>query len=270
MSEELIFAVGDIHGRFDLVQAALEAIFARVGGSHYRIICLGDYIDRGPASRGVVELMLELSSDPRVVCLKGNHEAMMLRSLASGNSDDFGGWMEAGGEATIASYGADDWSSAVAQAPADHLRWMAGLPLTSGDGHRIYVHAGLLPATSFERQTEEACLWIRERFLRAPAHQFDSHIVHGHTPSWAGNPTPGEPELLSHRTNLDLGAYMTDRLGVGVFDGEIAGGPVEMLVITQRPGEPASVSALTPPKTSLPIEAADGRRRWARSRTWLR
>lgn len=270
MSEELIFAVGDIHGRLDLAQAAVEAIFARIGSRQYRIIFLGDYVDRGPASRGVVELMLELIQNPRVVCLKGNHEAMMLRSLASGDSDDFTVWMGTGGQATIESYGADDWSAAVAQVPAHHLRWMAGLPLTSGDGHRIYVHAGLLPATAFDRQTEEACLWIRERFLRAPAHQFDSHIVHGHTPCWAGNPTPGAPELLRHRTNLDLGAYMTDRLGVGVFEGEVEGGPVEVLVVAQRRGEPASVSTLTPSYSALPTDGGGGRRLRAKPRTWLR
>jgi serine/threonine protein phosphatase 1 len=74
-----------------------------------------------------------------------------------------------------------------------------------------------------DRQTEETCLWVRERFLRAPAHQFEQHIVHGHTPHWAGKPDPGEPELLSHRTNLDLAAYATGRLGVGVFDWAIEG-----------------------------------------------
>jgi serine/threonine protein phosphatase 1 len=270
MAEDLIFAVGDIHGRLDLAQAAVEAIVARAGAQCFRAIFLGDYIDRGPASRGVVDVLMYLTRDPRFVCLKGNHEAMMAQALMVGDSDDFARWMDAGGDATVASYGAHDFASAAAQVPASHLRWMAGLPLTSGDGFRIYVHAGLLPATPFERQTEETCLWVRERFLRAPAHQFDSHIVHGHTPLWAGKPDPGEPERLAHRTNLDLAAYMTDRLGVGVFNGGAGGGPIEILVITQAPGQQAGVTVLPAPNALAAAGEAGGRAPRSKPRTWRR
>ena len=115
--------------------------------------------------------------------------------------------------------------------PLEHLRWITQLPLTSGDGHRVYVHAGLLPDTAFTGQSEEVCLWIRERFLRAQPHQFDCHIVHGHTPVWEGKPDAGTPELLVHRTNLDLAAYATNSLGVGVFDSDVAGGPLKVMIV---------------------------------------
>ena len=243
MSEELIFAIGDIHGRLDLVTAALAVIEDRAASAEaFRVIFLGDYVDRGPDSRGVVDLMIELSRDHRYVCLKGNHEAMMLTCLGGGNSEDFTRWMDNGGRETLDSYGAADWESAIDVVPPQHLRWMRALPLTSGDGHRIYVHAGLMPSTPFERQTEETCLWIRERFLRAPGHQFEGHVVHGHTPQWAGKPEAGEPELLPHRTNLDVAAYATDRLCVGVFDAARGGGPIEMMTIEQPAGGVVSIN----------------------------
>jgi serine/threonine protein phosphatase 1 len=268
MPEDLIFAVGDIHGRLDLTQAAVEAILARAGARAFRIIFLGDYVDRGPESRGVVEFMLDATREPRVVCLKGNHEAMMARALMGGNAEDFARWMETGGDTTLKSYGAHDWESAMEQVPDRHLRWMAALPLTSGDGHRIYVHAGVLPSTPFDQQTEDACLWIRERFLRAPAHQFDHHIVHGHTPYWAEKPDPEQPELLAHRTNLDLAAYASNRLGVGVFEHSVEGGPIEVLVVAQHRGGRTSVSTLAAPNSLVGVGA--GARPRGKRRPWLR
>jgi len=254
--KDLIFAIGDIHGRLDLTTAALDAIEARAAGADsFRVIFLGDYVDRGPDSRGVVELMMTLSRDHRYVCLKGNHEARMVQCLTGGATEDFTRWMDNGGRQTLDSYGAVDWDAAGVAVPAEHLRWMRGLPLTSGDGHRVYVHAGLMPATPFDRQTEETCLWIRERFLRAPAHQFDAHVVHGHTPQWAGKPDMGEPEFLPHRTNLDLAAYATDRLGVGVFDAALGGGPIEAIIVEGRVGESARV---VPNQSPATLVAPDG------------
>lgn len=266
MADELVFAIGDIHGRLDLVRAALKAIAARIEGRNHRLIFLGDYIDRGPEARGVVELMLELQKDPRVVCLKGNHEALMVQALTGGRGSDFRRWAEAGGQSTLESYGASDQESAMAAVPDHHLRWMAALPLTSGDGHRVYVHAGLLPNTPLDRQTEATCLWIRERFLRAGPRQFDTHVVHGHTPAWNSERRVCEPELLPHRTNLDLATYWTDSLGVGVFDSGIAGGPIEVLVARGALGGTLSVSAWTaPPSERLGSgDALKPRRDWAR------
>ena len=263
--KNLIFAIGDIHGRLDLTLAALDAIGERAAEAEYfRVIFLGDYIDRGPDSRGVVELMMKLSRDHRYVCLKGNHEAMMVQCLTGGSSGDFDRWVDNGGRETLRSYGVDDRDAAIAAVPTEHLRWMQSRPLTSGDGHRIYVHAGLMPSTPFERQTEETCLWIRERFLKAGAHQFDGHVVHGHTPQWAGKPEAGDPELLPHRTNLDLAAYATDRLCVGVFDAALAGGPVEVLMIERAPGELSRLSSYHPPAALVGADVEPAGRPWRR------
>jgi serine/threonine protein phosphatase 1 len=275
MSAELVFAIGDIHGRLDLAQAAVTAISDYTGARPSRTIFLGDYIDRGPHSRQVVELMMELTRSPNVICLKGNHEAMMLKALEDGGSEDFARWMATGGGATIESYGAAcDCDSARNAVAPEHLRWMTSLPTTSGDGHRIYVHAGLLPSTPLHAQTEEVFLWVRERFLRAKASEFDSHIVHGHTPVWAGKPVADAPELLAHRTNLDIGAYFTDGLAIGVFDAGEGGGPLEVIVVRGRAGEPISTTRLQSP-TASPMDGppataatgATGRLAWLR---WLR
>src|SRR6202034_935427 len=138
---------------------------------------------------------------------------------------------------------------------------MAGLPRTTGDGHRIYVHAGLMPGTPAHRQKDETCLWIRERFLQARPGEFEAHVVHGHTPVWEGKPDPAEPELLEHRTNIDTGAFATGVLSVAVFDADTPGGRIEVLTIRGAPGgrfiadptdpAPAAASETTPRRRGL-------------------
>ena len=219
MTAGLIYAVGDVHGRLDLLQTAWATIQEDNGGQAGRVVFLGDYVDRGPDSRGVVEFLMRAQASAEVTCLKGNHEQMMVDALRGAAPMSW--WIDNGGDATLASYGR-------AVTP-EHLDWMAGLPLMDRDAHRVYVHAGLMPNVPVEEQDEEACLWIRERFLRAPGDQLPAHVVHGHTPFWAGKPDPRQPELLEHRTNLDTGAYMTGVLTIGVFDPATPGGPIRVL-----------------------------------------
>jgi serine/threonine protein phosphatase 1 len=229
MAQTLTYVVGDIHGRLDLLKVALGKIERHAVGRSGRLIFLGDYVDRGPDSRGVVELLMTLERDEFATCLKGNHEDLMLRALNDPAPQAMRRWRDAGGGQTLASYGVREGEDPRGPIPREHLRWIAGLPLTTSDRRRIYVHAGLLPRTPFHRQTEEACLWIRERFLRAKARDFDTHIVHGHTPLWEGKPDFTQPELLAHRTNLDTGAFASGVLTVGCFDDNVDGGPVEVL-----------------------------------------
>jgi serine/threonine protein phosphatase 1 len=255
MSVRRTYVVGDLHGRMDLLRGMQRAIADHGEGKDLRIIFLGDYVDRGPQSREVVETMIALCEARRVICLKGNHEEMMHRALGDGVAADYRAWIGAGGGETLRSYGADSRETGRTLVPAAHLRWMAGLPLTSGDGHRVYVHAGLAPGVAFEQQQPEHCLWIREKFLRASAGEFEAHVVHGHTPQWEGKPHAAQPELLAHRTNLDSGAYETGALTAGVFDPEIAGGPLELLFVR------AGGSEVTCERASAPRPAAPARRR---------
>jgi serine/threonine protein phosphatase 1 len=253
------YAIGDVHGRLDLVEQAVDMITAHVGDAPFRVIFLGDYVDRGPDSRGVIDLLMKLQRQWPVVCLKGNHEDLMLQAITDPGGGRLKRWLEWGGDQTLASYGLHGESDLAAEIPREHVRWMSGLPRTTGDGHRIYVHAGLMPGTPVHRQKEQTLLWIRERFLQGRASDFEAHVVHGHTPLWEGKPDPAEPELLEHRTNIDTAAFATGVLSIAVFDAERPGGPIEVLQVR---GEAVGAIARDPAYDEPAPSAPARRRRW--------
>ncbi|HEX3406909.1 MAG TPA: metallophosphoesterase family protein [Caulobacteraceae bacterium] len=228
----LTYAVGDVHGRLDLVERAFDRIAAHAGARPHRMVMLGDYVDRGPESAGVIAFLMRRQAQADVVCLKGNHEDMMLRALA-GEDGALRSWLANGGVETLLSYGVRAYGDIERAVLDAHLDWLAALPLIAADPHRIYVHAGLAPDVPLRQQDEATLLWIRGPFLRAPAGAFEAHVVHGHTPLWDEKPEPAEPELLAHRTNLDTGAYFTGVLTVGVFDPAEPGGPTEVLQVSE-------------------------------------
>ena len=230
---DLIFAIGDVHGRDDLLGQLLAQIDRHAAGRLHQLVFLGDYIDRGPDSAAVVSRLMALQRGRpagTVICLRGNHEQMALDALAADGGWPFNLWRRNGGNATLRSYGAPEPGPRYLDLiPADHRAWLTGLPLAHQDARRIYVHAGLEPNTPLADQDEEAFLWIREAFLRAPPDSFPAHVVHGHTPEWAGKTSMARPELLSHRTNLDTGAYATGMLTAGIFERRSPAGPVRLL-----------------------------------------
>src|SRR5258708_503819 len=147
MSHCTTYAVGDIHGRFDLLQRALVAIddHAQSHQRDCRLVFLGDYVDRGPESRRVVETLMALEAAGDCVCLKGTHEELMVEAVTRARRGAYARWCANGGRETLASYGvghADDPASVV---PGAHVRWLTNLPLIARDPHRIFVHAGLSP-----------------------------------------------------------------------------------------------------------------------------
>jgi len=228
----LTYAIGDIHGRLDLMLEAIGLIHAHGKGQHRQIVMLGDYVDRGPDSQGVVEYLIANAARQRIVCLKGNHEAMMVDAIRGGDLAAMSRWMFHGGEETMRSYGWNGRHAAsAALVPPEHLDWMAHLAVTFRDEERIFVHAGLDPAVDFDKQSEAVCLWIREGFLGCDLDVVGRHIVHGHTPEWSGKPLASEVEISSQRTNLDTGAYMTGVLAIGVFESGRPGGPLDVLSV---------------------------------------
>ena len=216
------YAVGDIHGRADLLCVMLDMIEADAGKRPAKIVFLGDYVDRGPDSAVVVQMLM---AGPRrdgdmFVCLKGNHEDLMVGSVIAGDESAERCWIGNGGAQTVMSYGGT--------VPWAHAEWMNALPVMHEDARRVYVHAGLMPGMDIGENDPETCMWIRDRFLRDGG-SWSKHVVHGHTPQWDGKPDASKPELLAHRTNLDTAAYHTGVLTAGVFNDDKAGGPYRLI-----------------------------------------
>jgi serine/threonine protein phosphatase 1 len=216
----VIYAVGDVHGRLDLLDPLLEqirddALTAALPKSV--LIFVGDYIDRGGASKGVIDRVIALQHEGvfEVRALKGNHEEALLAFL---DDASFGPtWCENGGTQTLVSYGVTAPSlrkdsagwvkarDAFEQAlPAEHLGFLASLELSVVYGGYVFVHAGLRPGVPLGAQQERDLLWIRQEFLSAQR-PFEKIVVHGHTPT-------DEPFMGAHRIGIDTGAYATGLL----------------------------------------------------------
>lgn len=216
----LTYAIGDIHGRHDLLQLLLRTIREHAEGAPYRLVFLGDYIDRGPESAAVLETVGGLARASRdVVCLMGNHEDMLLAALEDPEAAYW--WLRNGGDATLASFRV----ATPREIPVAIQEWLRDLPTSFEDETRYFVHAGLRPGRPFEKQTVEDRLWIREPFLSIDC-DFGKHVVHGHTPV-----ATAKPERRPFRTNLDTGAVFTGVLTAGIFTDE-AERPVDFLRAT--------------------------------------
>jgi serine/threonine protein phosphatase 1 len=184
-----LLAVGDIHG----CRASLEGLLEKVALSEAdRLIFLGDYIDRGPDSKGVIDFLLALARHfPRTVFLRGNHEAMFLDFLAGRNRDLY---LANGGISTLESYREEEGIVV----PGPHLDFLHSLPLYYATDRFIFVHAGLRPGIPLEEQREEDLLWIRDEFLESD-YDWGRTVVFGHTPL-------PQPFFSAARIGLDTGA----------------------------------------------------------------
>jgi serine/threonine protein phosphatase 1 len=212
-----IYAVGDVHGRADLLEQLLLRIDADLkenGAANAIQIFLGDYIDRGPQSKGVLEQLIRRGKSHRTVCLKGNHETYLLDFLH--NPAVLRPWGQYGGLTTLLSYGLkptlkggeEEQAYLAAELarvmPPSHLRFLESLPLSFACGDFFFVHAGIRPGAPLTRQREDDLLWIRDEFL-CHEQPFEKVVIHGHTPV-------REPDVRENRINIDTGAYATGRL----------------------------------------------------------
>jgi serine/threonine protein phosphatase 1 len=221
------YVIPDIHGRDDLLGRALADISTHSGGGNGGVIVtIGDYVDKGPHSRQVVERLRSGIAGWNLVALKGNHDAMMVQTLRDQGLRDpakLASWMEKGGDAALASYG-----GAPSAVPEAHIAWLDQLRLMHVDAHRVYVHAGVDPELPLAQQSEATLLW--KRYPKEDGAGFGArHVVHGH------DNDPDGPLLFEGRTNLDTLAWRTGRLTVGVFDDDRPGGPVDFIVVRGPP-----------------------------------
>jgi serine/threonine protein phosphatase 1 len=227
----LLYAIGDIHGRLDLLDSLLTLIRddrERRTDAPAILIFLGDYIDRGPDSKGVVDRLLEGFPVPfSSVFLKGNHEELLLSFIRRPYPTI--DWLRNGGDATFLSYGLDIETLRLAfragpeglveaarrfsaALPESHLRFYERLELSCRLGDYLFVHAGVRPGAPLEAQTEDDLLWIRHEFLDS-ARDFGAVVVHGHTPVRF-------PQERSNRIGIDTYAVRTGKLTAVGFQGQ--------------------------------------------------
>ena len=220
-----VYAIGDIHGRADL----LGDLFARIDADRASFplektihVFLGDYVDRGPHSRLVLDLLIERGRTYPSVYLKGNHESFVVEFME--NPAVLTNWRLFGGLDTILSYDlapslspddqecielASNFNQAL---PEIHRRFLKGLALSFSCGDFYFVHAGVRPGVALSQQREEDLLWIREDFL-LHEEAYEKLIIHGHTPVI-------EPDVRPNRINIDTGAYATGRLTCMVIEND--------------------------------------------------
>ena len=180
MSGARTLVVGDIHGCVDEVDRLLDALAPAASDT---LVFLGDYIDRGPCSKAVIDRMLRLRHEgPRCVFLKGNHEDMFLAYM--GERGAYGeAFLFNGGEATLRSYGLEGQSpgTVAARMPPEHLEFLLSLELRFEHAPFLCVHAGVAPNRPLDDQLDEDLLWIRDAFIAYP-HPFGCTVLFGHTP----------------------------------------------------------------------------------------
>ena len=226
-----IFAVGDIHGCVDILRKLLSQIYRARHTAKPEVIFLGDYVDRGPSSREVIDLLLSDAVKEKFspVFLKGNHEATLLDFLVDPSVGP--SWSQYGGGETLLSYGVkypafkgdpEGWADASRELrlrlPRSHRHFFEALEIFTERGCYFFAHAGVDPDRPISDQRESDLLWIREAFLN-DNRRLERIIVHGHTPQDA-------PTSDMRRVGLDTGGYQTGRLAAA----HIRGDQVEFII----------------------------------------
>lgn len=223
-----VYAIGDIHGRADLLLRLFDLIEADAKSANpddtVTILFLGDYVDRGFQSKGVLDFLLsDRLAAYETIFLKGNHEEAFQKFLSDpGFGPD---WARYGGAETLISYGirpprsrtlAEEWVEVCQQLnealPIEHRNFLTTLQPSARIGDYMFVHAGVRPGIPLDMQTENDLLWIRDGFLDDNT-SFESVIVHGHTPI-------SEPYQDHRRIGVDTGAYLTGKLTAARFIGD--------------------------------------------------
>jgi serine/threonine protein phosphatase 1 len=238
------YVVGDIHGRLDLLDQLLERIrrdIAERRPEKTLLVFLGDLLDRGPDSAGVVERLRTYRRDGvRAIFLLGNHEEVLLRIVA-GEAQLIPSWLRFGGAQCLRSYGGDPLRIATlgdaaaveairAVIPPEHLEFIGSFADTCRFGDYLFVHAGIRPGVELDQQTQQDLRWIREPFL-ADETDHGFVVIHGHT-------IRPEIEERPNRIGIDTGAYAT-----GVLTALVIDGPERRHLDTREPVD-ADVSAM--------------------------
>lgn len=233
-----LYAIGDVHGRLDLLRAMhaeIRAELMRDRPDDWRIVHLGDYVDRGPDSAGVIAFLMErIAEDGRIVALAGNHDMALLDFLREGDRTQM--FRRFGGNDTARSYGTHvDFATAssaeagrlalAAAIPLSHLDFLRGLPRSAEFGDFFFCHAGIRPGVPLDWQDPQDLIWIRDAFLNFPG-LHPKVVVHGHTPQ-------DQAEIMPNRVNLDTLAYASGRLTALAVDGSKNGSKKRLMEVSE-------------------------------------
>lgn len=202
------YAVGDVHGCLGKLVALVRRCQQDASNRPAKLVFLGDFIDRGPDSRGVVEFLMALQAEKpaEIICLAGNHEELALAATRGKAFETT--WLRNGGGETLRSYGI----TSATDLPPRHVAWFDALPIYHDDGRRFFVHAGIDPDRPIDQQDPQDLLWIREKFL-SDSRDHGRLIVHGHSPIHSGI-----PDQRPNRVNVDTAAAAGGPLTAAVFD----------------------------------------------------
>lgn len=220
-----VYAIGDVHGRADLFEKLIQLIQRDVEAlppAITHLVILGDFIDRGPSSRDLLDLLRKADESPNVVILRGNHEEALIQA-AHGNQQALGFWLKHGGRATLRSFGAQisrDMKDPQAVQrlierfiPPSTIIWLANRPLDFRLGDYYFVHAGIQPGIALDQQAVTDKLWIREPFLTSDV-DHGVVVVHGHSAE------PMGVQLRSNRIGVDTGAWISGELSAIGLEGD--------------------------------------------------
>lgn len=206
------FAIGDIHGCINLLESLWDKIEPDFDREKDTLLFIGDYIDRGPDSREVVDFILDLKKKVNIICLKGNHEQMLLTYHLYNSYKDF--YLMNGGSSTVMSYGlVKSDSGKRMNIPPEHLDFFRTLLPYHETEDYIFVHAGLKPGYPLKLQDQTDMIWIRSEFIDSD-YDFGKKIVFGHTPL-------PRPLLTAGKIGIDTGAVYGGKLTCVQLPGEI-------------------------------------------------
>lgn len=226
---KLIYAVPDLHGRYDLLEKVVDTILKYdMQFKNSKIVFLGDYVDRGPNSKKVIDYLMFLTGNLKqikCICLKGNHDKVLV-DIYNGrlSEEQIDQWADHGLIQTLFSYDPNISRIDLSVIPKEHIEWLDSLPVIKVTKHHIFVHAGVDPNHALDKQDIAYMLWKRYEKDENSGYK-NYHIVRGHQGSIKG------PNISDNRSDLDTYAFHTGRIPIAIYEVNTPGKPIHLMEV---------------------------------------